>query len=79
MEYHKFESLVLMVKGFSDNEVKNYAEIKESKKEKKRLSSFSQREEIYLHFARQKTNQYFWINSIRLEYDFNIASYPLFK
>ena len=29
-----------MVKGFSDNDVKNNAEIKESKKEKKGLASF---------------------------------------
>jgi hypothetical protein len=29
-----------MVKGFSDNEVKNDAEIKESKKEKKGLATF---------------------------------------
>jgi len=29
-----------MVKGFSDNEVKNDAEIKESKKEKKGLAAF---------------------------------------
>ena len=29
-----------MVKGFSDNEVKNEAEIKESKKEKKGLAAF---------------------------------------
>ncbi len=29
-----------MVKGFSDNEVKNNAEIKESKKEKKGLAAF---------------------------------------
>ena len=29
-----------MVKGFSDNEVKNSAEIKESKKEKKGLAAF---------------------------------------
>ena len=29
-----------MVKGFSDNEVKNNAEIKESKKEKKGFASF---------------------------------------
>jgi len=48
-----------MVKGFSDNEVKNDTEIKESKKEKK--------------------GKYFWINSIRLKYDFNIASHTLFK
>ena len=29
-----------MVKGFSDNEIKNEAEIKESKKEKKGLAAF---------------------------------------
>ena len=40
MEYYKFGFLVLMVKGFSDNEVKNDAEIKESKKEKKGLAAF---------------------------------------
>ena len=34
---------------------------------------------IYLHFARQKTNKYFWINSNRIKYDFSIASHPLFK
>ena len=40
MEYYKFGYLILMVKGFSDNEVKNDAEIKESKKEKKGLAAF---------------------------------------
>ena len=40
MEYYEFEFKVLMVKGFSDNEVKNDAEIKESKKEKKGLAAF---------------------------------------
>ena len=41
MEYYKFGFEVLMVKGFSDNEVKNDAEIKESeKKEKKGLAAF---------------------------------------
>ena len=40
MEYYKFEFLVVMVKGFSDNEVKNDDEIKESKKEKKGLAAF---------------------------------------
>ena len=40
MEYYKLGFEVLMVKGFSDNEVKNDAEIKESKKEKKGLAAF---------------------------------------
>ena len=40
MEYYKFGFQVLMVKGFSDNEVENDAEIKESKKEKKGLAAF---------------------------------------
>ena len=40
MEYYKFGILVEMVKGFSDNEVKNDVEIKESKKEKKGLAAF---------------------------------------
>ena len=40
MEYYKFGFKVLMVKGFSDNEVKNDAEIEESKKEKKGLAAF---------------------------------------
>ena len=40
MEYYKFFIKVLMVKGFSNNEVKNDAEIKESKKEKKGLAAF---------------------------------------
>ena len=40
MEYYKFGFKVLMVKGFSNNEVKNDAEIKESKKEKKGLAAF---------------------------------------
>ena len=40
MEYYKFGFYVLMVKGFSDNEVKNDVEIKESKKEKKALAAF---------------------------------------
>ena len=40
MEYYKFGFKVLMVKGFSDNEVKNDAVIKESKKEKKGLAAF---------------------------------------
>ena len=34
---------------------------------------------IYLHFARKKTNKYFWFDSIRLKFDFNITSSPLFK
>jgi len=40
LEYYKFGFLVLMEKGFSDNEVKNDVDIKESKKEKKGLAAF---------------------------------------
>ena len=40
MEYYKFGFSVLMVKGFSNNKVKNDAEKKESKKEKKGLAAF---------------------------------------
>ena len=40
MEYYKSGYKVVMVKGFSDNEIKNDAEIKESKKEKKGLAAF---------------------------------------
>ena len=40
MEYYKFVTEFGMVKGFSDNEVKNDAEIKDSKKEKKGLAAF---------------------------------------
>ena len=40
MEYYKFVIEFVMVKGFSDNEVKNDPEIKESKKEKKGLAAF---------------------------------------
>jgi len=40
LEYYKFFIKVLMVKGFSNNEVKNDAEIKESKKEKKGIAAF---------------------------------------
>ena len=40
MEYYKFEFLSLMVKGFSDSEVKNEAQLKESKKDKKGLAAF---------------------------------------
>ncbi len=40
MEYYKFGFKVLMVKGFSDNEVKNDNEIKDLKKEKKGLTAF---------------------------------------
>ena len=40
MEYYKFVIYFVMVKGFSDNEVKNDDEIKESKKEKKGLAAF---------------------------------------
>ena len=40
MEYYKFVIKFVMVKGFSDNEVKNDAEINESKKEKKGLAAF---------------------------------------
>jgi len=40
LEYYKLGFLVLMVKGFSDNEIKNDAEIKESKKEKRGLAAF---------------------------------------
>ena len=40
MEYYKFVIYFVMVKGFSDNEVKNNTQIKESKKEKKGLAGF---------------------------------------
>ena len=40
MEYYKFVIKVVMVKGFSDNELKNDAAIKESKNEKKGLAAF---------------------------------------
>ena len=40
MEYYKFVIQFVMVKGFSDSKVKNDAEIKESKKEKKGLAAF---------------------------------------
>ena len=40
MEYYKFVIKFVMVKGFSDNEVKNDAEIKGSKKEKKGFAAF---------------------------------------
>jgi len=40
LEYYKFVIKYLMVKGFSDNEVKNDTEVKESKKEKKGLAAF---------------------------------------
>jgi len=40
LEYYKFVILILMVTGFSDNDVNNEAEIKESKKEKKGLAAF---------------------------------------
>ena len=40
MEYYKFGIKVVMVKGFSNNEVKNETQIKESKKEKKGLAAF---------------------------------------
>ena len=40
MEYYKFVIKFVMVKGFSDNEVKNNTQIKETKKEKKGLAGF---------------------------------------
>jgi len=40
LEYYKFVIKFVMVKGFSDNEVNNDLEIKESKKEKKGLAAF---------------------------------------
>ena len=40
MEYYKFDFYFVMVKGFSENEVKNDTEIKKSKKEKKGLAAF---------------------------------------
>ena len=40
MEYYKFVIYSAMVKGFSDNEVKEDTELKESKKEKKGLAAF---------------------------------------
>ncbi len=40
MEYYESEFQVVMVKGFSDTEIKNDAEITESKKEKKGLAAF---------------------------------------
>ena len=66
-----------MVKGFSDNDVKTDTEIKETKR-KKGLAAFLKARNL-LTLCQVKTNKYFWINSIRFKYDFNIASYPLFK
>ena len=40
MEYYKFGFEVVMVKGFSDNEVRNDGEIKQSEKAKKGLVAF---------------------------------------
>ncbi len=43
MEYYKFDIEFVMVKGFSDNEVKNNnqnTQVKEQKKEKKGLAGF---------------------------------------
>jgi len=40
LEYYKFVIYFVMVKGFSDNEVKNNTQIKETKKEKKGLAGF---------------------------------------
>ena len=40
MEYYKIVISFVMVKGFSDNEVKNNTQIKETKKEKKGLAGF---------------------------------------
>ncbi len=40
MEYYKFVIFVVMVKGFSENEVKNNPEVKESKSEKRGLAAF---------------------------------------
>ena len=40
MQYYKIVVQFEMVKGFSDNEIKNNAEIKESNKEKKGLAAF---------------------------------------
>jgi len=40
LEYYKFVIKFVMVKGFSDNEVKNNTQIKETKKEKKGLAGF---------------------------------------
>ena len=40
MEYYEFVIKFVMVKGFSDNQVKNNTQIKETKKEKKGLAGF---------------------------------------
>jgi len=40
LEYYKFVIKFEMVKGFSDNEVKNNTQIKETKQEKKGLAGF---------------------------------------
>ena len=40
LEYYKFVIKVVMVKGFSDSEVNNDVEIKDSKNEKKGLAAF---------------------------------------
>ncbi len=71
-----------MVKGFSDNEVKNNTQntqIKETKKEKKGLAGFLKGKKFTYTLPGKKTNKYFWINSIRLKLDFDIASHSLFK
>ena len=40
MEYYKFVIKFVMVKGFSDNEVNNNTQIRETKEEKKGLAGF---------------------------------------
>ena len=66
-----------MVKGFSDSEVKNDAEIKNQKR-KKGLAAFLKGKNLLTLYL-VKTNKYFWINSTRLKFDFDFASHPLFK
>tara|TARA_B100000902_G_C27005281_1_gene761921 strand:+ start:339 stop:635 length:297 start_codon:yes stop_codon:yes gene_type:complete len=40
LEYYKFDIIFVMVKGFSESEVKNNEPIKDLRKEKKGLASF---------------------------------------
>jgi hypothetical protein len=67
-----------MVKGFSDNKVKDNTQNTQIK-EKKGLAGFLKGKKFTYTLPGKKTNKYFWINSNRLKYHFSIASHPVFK
>jgi hypothetical protein len=65
-----------MVKGFSDNEVKNNTQSTQNTqiKAKKGLAGFLKGKKFTYTLPGKKTNKYFWINSTRLELNSNTFS-----